>query len=95
MTITVSRLAPSFAARIDGADITRPLPDATWAQIRAAFEEHSVLLFRGQPLDDEQQIAFSRRFGNLEVTRRRARPSRASRTSTSRRARSFRPTIVG
>ena len=69
MTITVSRLAPSFAARIDGADITRPLPDATWAQIRAAFEEHSVLLFRGQPLDDEQQIAFSRRFGNLEVTR--------------------------
>src|SRR5207247_10269908 len=34
-----------------------------------AFEEHSVLLFRGQPLDDEQQIAFSRRFGNLEVTR--------------------------
>src|SRR5439155_10914481 len=69
MTITVSRLAPSFAARIDGADITRPLPDATWAQIRAAFEEHSVLLFRGQPLDDEQQIAFSRRFGNLEVAR--------------------------
>src|SRR5216110_3517297 len=69
MTITVSRLAPSFAARIDGADITRPLPDATWAQIRAAFEEHSVLLFRGQPLDDEQQIAFSRRFGALEVTR--------------------------
>src|SRR5437667_2627876 len=69
MTITVSGLAPGSAARIDGADITRPLPDATWAQIRAAFEEHSVLLFRGQPLDDEQQIAFSRRFGNLEVTR--------------------------
>src|SRR5207247_8871230 len=34
-----------------------------------AFEEHSVLLFRGQPLDDEQPIPSSRRFGNLEVTR--------------------------
>jgi alpha-ketoglutarate-dependent 2,4-dichlorophenoxyacetate dioxygenase len=69
MTITVTRLTPTFAARIDGADITRPVDESTWAEIRAAFEEHSVLLFRGQPLDDDTQIAFSRRFGPLEVTR--------------------------
>ena len=69
MSITVNRLTPAFAARIDGADITRPVDDATWRDIRAAFEEHSVLLIRGQPLDDAQQIAFSRRFGSLEVTR--------------------------
>lgn len=69
MTITVTRLTPDFAARIDGADITRPVDDATWAEIRAAFDEHSVLLFRGQALDDEKQIAFSQRFGSLEVTR--------------------------
>ncbi|HUO63960.1 MAG TPA: TauD/TfdA family dioxygenase [Terriglobales bacterium] len=69
MTITVTRLTPDFAARIDGADITQPVDDSTWAEIRAAFDEHSVLLFRGQPLDDDQQIAFSRRFGPLEVTR--------------------------
>src|SRR5206468_6024876 len=69
MTIKVTRLTPAFAARIDGADITQPVDDSTSAEIRAAFDEHSVLLFRGQPLDDEQQIAFSRRFGSLEVTR--------------------------
>jgi alpha-ketoglutarate-dependent 2,4-dichlorophenoxyacetate dioxygenase len=69
MTIAVTRLTPCFAARIDGADITRPLADDSWVAIRAAFEEHSVLLFRGQPLDDDTQIAFSRRFGGLEVTR--------------------------
>jgi alpha-ketoglutarate-dependent 2,4-dichlorophenoxyacetate dioxygenase len=69
MTIAVTRLTPCFAARIDGADITRPLAEDTWAAIRAAFEEHSVLVFRGQPLDDDTQIAFSRRFGSLEVTR--------------------------
>src|SRR5262250_273091 len=69
MPITVTRLTPEFAAQIDGADIARPVDEATWRDIRAAFEEHSVLLFRGQPLNDEQQIAFSQRFGGLEVTR--------------------------
>jgi alpha-ketoglutarate-dependent 2,4-dichlorophenoxyacetate dioxygenase len=69
MTIAVTRLTPCFAARIDGADITRPLDADTWAAIRAAFEEHSVLVFRGQALDDEAQLAFSRRFGSLEITR--------------------------
>jgi alpha-ketoglutarate-dependent 2,4-dichlorophenoxyacetate dioxygenase len=69
MTIAVARLTPCFAARIDGVDITRRLADETWAAIRAAFEEHSVLVFRGQPLDDESQIAFSLRFGALEITR--------------------------
>jgi alpha-ketoglutarate-dependent 2,4-dichlorophenoxyacetate dioxygenase len=67
--IRTTPLAAGFAARIDGVDITRPLDDATWAEVRAAFDEHSVLLFRGQPLDDAAQIAFSQRFGPLEVTR--------------------------
>ena len=40
--IVVTRLTPVFAARIDGADITRVLDERTWAEIRAAFEEHSV-----------------------------------------------------
>jgi alpha-ketoglutarate-dependent 2,4-dichlorophenoxyacetate dioxygenase len=67
--ITVTRLTSAFAARIDGADIGRPLDEPTWAAIRAAFDEHSVLLFRGAGLDDETQVAFSLRFGALEVTR--------------------------
>ena len=66
--ITVTRLTPGFAARVEGADLTRPLGEATWGEIRAAFEEHSVLVFHDQPLDDESQIAFSRRFGPLEIT---------------------------
>ncbi len=69
MTVTAIPLTPVFAARIEGVDVRHPLDDATWAAIRAAFEEHSVLVFRGQPLDDECQIAFSQRFGALEITR--------------------------
>src|SRR5438552_5371627 len=59
MAIVATRLTPHFAAQIDRADITRLLDDATWAQIRAAFEDHSILVFRGRALDDETQIAFS------------------------------------
>lgn len=44
MTIGVTRLTPCFAAGIDDVDITRPVDEATWAEIRAAFEEHPVAL---------------------------------------------------
>ena len=67
--MVITRLTPHFAARIDGVDITRPLDEPAWKEIRAALDEHSVLVFRGQPLDDDSQTAFSRRFGPLEVTR--------------------------
>ncbi len=69
MSVTATRLTAQFAARIEGVDITRPLDDRDWAEIRAALDEHSVLVLRGQPLDDAAQVAFSRRFGALEVTR--------------------------
>ena len=68
MTISVRRLTPVFGAEIANADLTRPLEDSTFAQIEDAFETYSVLVFPGQNLDDENQIAFSRRFGELETT---------------------------
>jgi alpha-ketoglutarate-dependent 2,4-dichlorophenoxyacetate dioxygenase len=69
MPVTVTRLTPHFAARVDGVDLARPLDAAAWAAIRAALDEHSVLVFHGQALDDDRQVAFSRRFGGLEVSR--------------------------
>src|SRR2546427_3770505 len=69
MSIRVTPLTAVFAARVEGVDITRPVDDALWKAIRAAFEEHSVLVFRDAPLDDATQIAFSRRFGALEITK--------------------------
>ena len=69
MNIRVTALTPIFAARVEGVDITQPVGDAEWKVIRAAFEEHSVLVFHDAPLDDAAQIAFSERFGALEITR--------------------------
>jgi len=68
-TPTVTRLSRYFAAEVGGVDIARPVDERAWHVIRAALDEHSVLVFRGQALDDERQIAFSRRFGPLETTR--------------------------
>src|SRR5437879_1385483 len=69
MALRVTALTPCFAAQVDGVDIARAVDDATWAEIRAAFEAQSVLVFRGARLDDDTQVVFSRRFGALEVTR--------------------------
>jgi alpha-ketoglutarate-dependent 2,4-dichlorophenoxyacetate dioxygenase len=69
MTITITPLTDAFAAEISGVDVARPIDDATWKDIRAAFDEHSVLVFRKTALDDETQVAFSRRFGELEVSK--------------------------
>ena len=60
-------LHPLLGVEIVGVDV-KQLADDVFARIVDAFEEHSVLLFRGQSLDDEAQIAFSRRFGPLETT---------------------------
>jgi alpha-ketoglutarate-dependent 2,4-dichlorophenoxyacetate dioxygenase len=67
VSITITRLHPLFAAEIGGVDAGGAIDDETFAGIRAALDEHSVLVLRGQSLDDEKQIAFSRRFGPLEV----------------------------
>src|ERR1700742_2976233 len=67
MTITIRKLPPLFVAEIGGVDTGAPMDDATFGEIRAALDEYSVLLFRGQTLDDERQIAFSKRFGPLEI----------------------------
>jgi alpha-ketoglutarate-dependent 2,4-dichlorophenoxyacetate dioxygenase len=63
-------LGPGFAAEIRGvtlADVAAD--DAIYAAVRAAFEQHSVLVFRDQQVDGEGQLAFSRRFGPPETTK--------------------------
>ncbi|MEA2939603.1 MAG: alpha-ketoglutarate-dependent 2,4-dichlorophenoxyacetate dioxygenase [Bradyrhizobium sp.] len=63
-------LGPGFAAELRGVTLNDVASDdAAYAAVRAAFEEHSVLVFRGQDVTDEIQLAFSRRFGPPEVTK--------------------------
>jgi alpha-ketoglutarate-dependent 2,4-dichlorophenoxyacetate dioxygenase len=63
-------LGPGFAAELRGVTLAEIAADAAaYAAARAAFEQHSVLVFRNQEVTDEGQLAFSRRFGPPEVTK--------------------------
>jgi alpha-ketoglutarate-dependent 2,4-dichlorophenoxyacetate dioxygenase len=63
-------LGPGFAAELRGVTLRDVAEDdAAYAAVRAAFEEHSVLVFRRQDVTDEGQLAFSRRFGPPEITK--------------------------
>ncbi len=66
MPLTVTPLTPVFCAEITGVDIRKPLDDATFAEIRAAFDDYSILVFPDQPMTDDEQVAFSARFGRIE-----------------------------
>src|SRR2546422_4838213 len=63
-----STLFPYTTLFRSGVDLGEPLDTATFQQILDAFQEYSVLVFHGQRLTDETQMAFSRRFGPLETT---------------------------
>src|SRR6266849_2290662 len=63
--IAVRPTGAGVGAEIAGIDL-RSIDDGDFAAIRRAFVEHSVLLFRGQRLSDDDLIAFSRRFGALD-----------------------------
>jgi alpha-ketoglutarate-dependent 2,4-dichlorophenoxyacetate dioxygenase len=67
MPLATRKLHPQFGVEVVAIDV-KGVDEATFTELVAAFDEHSVLLFRGQSLSDEEQIAFSRRFGPLEVT---------------------------
>jgi taurine dioxygenase len=58
-------LSPAIGAKIIGVDLRRPMDDATFQRIRDAWHKHCILLFRGQRIEDEDQVRFAARFGEL------------------------------
>lgn len=67
MSITVTPLHATFAARVEGADLTQPIDAATADELRDAIDTHGVLVFPGEKLTEDQQIDFANLFGTLDV----------------------------
>ncbi len=59
--------AGATGAEIIGLDLARPVNAEDFSRIRRAHLDHHVLVFRDQRISPEQQIAFSRRFGELQI----------------------------
>lgn len=67
----IKALMDGFAADISGIDLSRPIPDDTFAALHEAIDIHGVAVFRDQFLDDAALVAFAERFGPLEVPLKR------------------------
>jgi len=66
----IEALSWHVGAEVSGVDLAAELPDDTFEKIDEAYNRYSVLVFRDQKLTPEQQIAFARRFGELEISPR-------------------------
>jgi alpha-ketoglutarate-dependent taurine dioxygenase len=66
MSVTIRPFAAGLGPDISGVDIRELLSTANRAAIRAAWLANLVLRFRGQPMTDQQHLAFTRQFGELE-----------------------------
>jgi alpha-ketoglutarate-dependent 2,4-dichlorophenoxyacetate dioxygenase len=65
------RIAPvhtDFVGEVSDIDLSAHLSCAEVAGIEAGMDRYAVLVFRNQPLTDEQQCSYSRNFGELEAT---------------------------
>ena len=68
--LQIRPLSEHVGAEISGVNLATDLADDTFEMIDDAYNRYSVLVFRDQKLTPEQQIAFARRFGELEISPR-------------------------
>jgi len=65
MPLTIRPVTPAVGAEISGVNLSR-LSEAEFTQIEHAWNRHGALLFRDQQISDDDLLAFSRRFGDLD-----------------------------
>ena len=66
MTIPIHPLTSCIAGEVSGCDLAKPLSKAEVAAIEAGMDRWAVLVFHDQDITDEQQVAFTRNFGQIE-----------------------------
>ncbi|MEU2624255.1 TauD/TfdA family dioxygenase [Streptomyces sp. NPDC007157] len=64
-TLTVERITPVLGAEVSGVDLSREIPAEQLDEIRAAFLDHHVLVFRDQTITAEDHKRFAAAFGEL------------------------------
>ena len=65
MSIEIIPTGAALGAEIRGVDLARPI-DEMFAAIERAYNDHGVIFFRDQHITPPQQVAFTRRFGQIE-----------------------------
>ena len=65
MAFNITPTDATLGAVLTGVELAK-LNDALWQELEAAFHEYAVLIFPGQHLSAEAQVAFGTRFGAIE-----------------------------
>ena len=68
MNLAATPLHQLFAAKITGIDLSKPIDEGVQRAIERTMDEYAVCVLPNQSLEDEDQIAFSRLYGPLEVS---------------------------
>ena len=68
MKLAVTPLHPLFVAKITAVDLSKPIDKDLHREIERVMDAYAVCVLPGQHLEDEEQIAFSRFYGPLEVS---------------------------
>ena len=66
MPVSIQPIRDGFAGEVTGVNCSRALSPDEVAAIEAGMDQYAVLVFRGQPLTDQQQLGFTLHFGELE-----------------------------
>ena len=66
-TMEVAPTGAALGAEIRGVDLAQDLDAETFRRIEEAFDHHGVIFFRGQEITVDQELAFARRFGEVEL----------------------------
>jgi taurine dioxygenase len=66
MSIEIIPTGAALGAEIRGVDLAKPIGDDTFAVIERTYNEYGVIFFRGQQITPQQQVAFTRRLGEIE-----------------------------
>jgi alpha-ketoglutarate-dependent 2,4-dichlorophenoxyacetate dioxygenase len=69
MAIAIRQLHKHFVGEVSGLDLRKPLTKAEAAEIEAGMDKYAVLVFHGQDITDDQQMAFALNFGERENPR--------------------------
>jgi taurine dioxygenase len=66
----VKPLSPACGAEISGIDLSKPLSAREVSAIKEAWNKHLVLVFRGQPVSQDDQLRFASYFGDLGIRKK-------------------------
>jgi alpha-ketoglutarate-dependent 2,4-dichlorophenoxyacetate dioxygenase len=66
MTIDIRQIGPCFAGEVSGIDLRQPLSPEDAQAIHDGMDKYAVLVFHGEPLSQDEHLAFTLSLGEIE-----------------------------